>query len=771
MTRKFVSPGVFTQEIDQSFIAQGIANIGAAVIGSTLKGPAFAPLTVSDFNEFVASFGDVSSTLMAPYTAKNYLKNSSVLNVVRVLGSRDGKSITNGSNVSGFGIKASGTELLAVVFVPSGTVATISGSGTNIHYTFSGTAGAFAGSVLSGTASMVPSSASYIGNIWNPDATLVGTYGHFLYKNFEWAGTGTGAPYTTSSLSGTELLAAGGGFDFDFTEAITPWVRSQPFGAGGPFYSLFRFHTIADGNAANTDIKVTITNIRASPFSTITNFGTFDVIVRVFSDTDQRLNQVETFSNVTLDPASQNYMPRVIGDQYVIWNSTTRKNVLYGTYKSHSRYVFVEMATAGAPAPALPWGHTGYTDVLVSGSTLRDVPYVLDTLDSQGNPVNYFYWGIDLAQIGVADRLKFSLAASSAALAPTAQGTAFDLTYVNSTSSGGSTWSVYTVGTGTHAPSTGTSERGFTMVFQGGFDGWDPTQPDPLAAAGTAGSVAQVSLKLGVDILSNPDEIDLNLLAIPGVSASAVTAYGRQMCNDRADVMMIVDIGGTSVAGAISDVNNQGVDDNYAACYYPHLRYSDTTNGVLVDVPPSVAVLGAYAYSDRVGQVFFAPAGLNRGGLAQFGIVDTADRLTFQDRNDLYENRINPIATFPNEGIVVFGQKTLQYRPSALDRVNVRRLLIFAKKTVAAFAKFLLFEPNNANTWTKFLNKVNPILEKVRQDQGIDRFKVVMDSTTNTPDLIDRNTMAGKIFLQPTRTAEYIDLSFVISATGVAFEE
>ena len=190
-----------------------------------------------------------------------------------------------------------------------------------------------------------------------------------------------------------------------------------------------------------------------------------------------------------------------------------------------------------------------------------------------------------------------------------------------------------------------------------------------------------------------------------------------------------------------------------------------------MDVPPSVAVLGAFAYSDRVGQVFFAPAGLNRGGLQAFGVVDTTDRLTFQDRNDLYENRINPIATFPNEGIVVFGQKTLQYKPSALDRVNVRRLLIYAKKVIASAAKYLVFEPNNAATWQKFINTTNPILEKVRQDQGIERFKVVMDSTVNTPDLIDRNIMTGKIFLQPTRSAEYIDLSFIITSSGVQFEE
>jgi len=151
--------------------------------------------------------------------------------------------------------------------------------------------------------------------------------------------------------------------------------------------------------------------------------------------------------------------------------------------------------------------------------------------------------------------------------------------------------------------------------------------------------------------------------------------------------------------------------------------------------------------------------------------VDVADRLTYAERSDLYENRINPIASFPVEGIVVFGQKTLQVKPSALDRVNVRRLLIYAKKLIASAAKYLLFEPNNTNNWQRFLNTVNPILDKIRQDQGIERFKVVMDSTTNTPDLIDRNISTGKIFLQPTKSTEFIDLAFIITSSGVSFEE
>jgi hypothetical protein len=783
MARKFVSPGVFTQEIDKSYLAQGVASIGAAVIGTTAKGPAFSPVVITDFNEFVAKFGDIDPTRMMPYAAKNYLKNSNTLNVVRVLGSRDGSNIaTNGDTAKAFAILDSGLTASAIVVYPSAITPFITGSSSGSDFRFSFTSGA---TVLSaGTASMNPTAQNYIGKMFNTDPTKISQYGNYLYKNFEWYGTGTGFPFTSATLSG---VATTGVFDCDYASGQTPWIKSQPFGT--QVYSLFQFVAVGGGNASNVDIKVTIANIKPSTFPTVTKFGTFDVIVRTFSDTDSRLTQIESFTQVTLDPTSQNYLPRMIGDQYIAWNSTTRKNVVTGIYKNRSKYIRVVMGTGNPPEEALPWGHSGYPEAITAGGDFPTAPLVADNIDSGGNLTSYVYFGLDLSQAGVADRLAWTLKSGSSynpANTYTAADDDFSLVAVSGTSSAGVNYAMYSASyTGT-LPTTATltgnalaaqtaAQHGFTVAFYGGFDGWDPSQADPLALAGANNTVATVALKQAIDTLSNPDEIDLNLLAIPGVIASSVNTYARDMCNNRADCMMIMDIVNSSSVGSvtsvISSVNGGGYDDNYAATYYPCLKYADQTNNTLVTVPPSVAVLGAYAFSDRVGQVFFAPAGLNRGGLAQFGIVDVLDRLTFQDRNDLYEARINPIATFPNEGINVFGQKTLQARPSALDRVNVRRLLIYAKKTIASVAKTLLFEPNNPATWQRFLATVNPIMEKIRQDQGIERFKVVMDSTTNTSDLIDRNIMTGKIFLQPTRSAEFIDLSFIITATGVAFEE
>jgi hypothetical protein len=803
MARKFVSPGVFTQEIDQSYTSQGTTSAGAALIGLSLKGPPFAPKQVSDFNEFVSRFGDLYPYYQMTYAAQNYLKNSSVATIVRVLGTRmTSTGSTNGAEVTPVAIVDRSGSMLAEVHLLSGTTLFVSGTGSDVSFTFSGTAGSlFTGtfpSDYSGTFSFDTNATDYIGDVLNTEPLSASAYGHYLYKNFEWAGVGAGAPYTLRGLQGTlsgtisgttgsasaRATNATSSFDYDYDLSYSPVIYSQPFGANGSgSFALFQFVTIAGGSESTTDVKVSIANIKASTVPTITQYGTFDIVVRTFTDSDTRLETVESFSNVNLDPTSDNFLPRVIGDKYTTWNSSQEKNIVNGTYDDVSKYIRVVMLTStNPPASALPWAHSGYPENVPSGGLFPDVPYVTDNLDSYENARSNIYFGVDLAQPNIADRLKAGAFNDSQfggigrvglPIASSSAGAAFSLAHISSTvSSSGLTYLAYNTASWSYVPST-TAFNGFTVAFYGGWDGFDLTEDNPLNddVAQHATSVAAISLKHAVDVISNPDDIDINLVVVPNVTAPTVAAYVQNMCQSRADCMYIMDIDGSSVSDVIGQINSRGLDDNYAAAYYPDLILSDSTNNVLIRVKPSVAIIGAYAYSDRVSQVFFAPAGLNRGGLASFNIVDVVDRLTFQDRNDLYEARINPIATFPSEGIVVFGQKTLQYRSSALDRVNVRRLLIYAKKLVIAQAKLLLFEPNNSKTWQKFINTVNPILEKIRTDQGIERFKIVMDSTTNTSDLIDRNIMTGKIFLQPTRTAEFIDLSFIITATGVSFDE
>jgi hypothetical protein len=203
--------------------------------------------------------------------------------------------------------------------------------------------------------------------------------------------------------------------------------------------------------------------------------------------------------------------------------------------------------------------------------------------------------------------------------------------------------------------------------------------------------------------------------------------------------------------------------------YWPWIQVPDPDLGKNVWVPPSVAMAGIYAFNDKVAHPWFAPAGLNRGGI---DIAIQAERkLTQSNRDTLYESNVNPIATFPGQGVVVWGQKTLQKKASALDRVNVRRLLIKLKKFIAGTSRFLVFEQNNSKTRNRFLNIVNPYMEQVQSNSGLNAFKIIMDETNNTADTIDRNVLYGQIFVQPTRTAEFIVLDFTVQPTGATFPE
>jgi hypothetical protein len=239
------------------------------------------------------------------------------------------------------------------------------------------------------------------------------------------------------------------------------------------------------------------------------------------------------------------------------------------------------------------------------------------------------------------------------------------------------------------------------------------------------------------------------------------------MCENRGDTFYVMDSTGINDNIASATSTSEGLDTNYAATYYPWVKIIDFDRNKPIWVPPSVVLPGVIAFNDRVSAEWFAPAGLNRGGLTE--VVEVKTRLTQAERDTLYEGRINPIAVFPATGVCVWGQKTLQGRPSALDRINVRRLLIAAKKFIASSTRYLVFEQNTSQTRTRFLNIVNPYLESIQQRQGLYAFRVIMDESNNTPDIIDRNILYGQLYLQPAKTAEFIILDFNIQSTGAAF--
>jgi hypothetical protein len=268
-----------------------------------------------------------------------------------------------------------------------------------------------------------------------------------------------------------------------------------------------------------------------------------------------------------------------------------------------------------------------------------------------------------------------------------------------------------------------------------------------------------------------------------------VTDYALDACEDRFDCIYIMDIENTdgdgntiytnpagqtgagtkraSVDDTITTFEGRGMDSNMGAAYWPDVRMFDETSNRIVTVPPSVVVLGALAFNDKFAQPWFAPAGFVRGGLKN--VTEPNVNLTFSDRDSLYDANLNPIAKFPKEGTVILGQKTMQQAQSALDRVNVRRMVLEVRRAVKGVAQRILFEPNNALTWQKFSAMVNPILERVQALSGLERFKVVIDDTTTSPEDVDNNVLRGKVFLQPTKSVEFIAVDFIITSAGVQF--
>ena len=273
-----------------------------------------------------------------------------------------------------------------------------------------------------------------------------------------------------------------------------------------------------------------------------------------------------------------------------------------------------------------------------------------------------------------------------------------------------------------------------------------------------------------INLMANQDDYRYNVLVTPGLTLEDNASPLSLLINtvqSRGDAIAVVDPAtyGSTVTTALNSAAN--INSSYAATYWPWLQTLDPGTGQLAWVPASTMIPAVYAFNDSVSEPWFAPAGINRGGLDT--VVRAERKLTQTQRNDLYVGNVNPIATFPGTGVVVYGQKTLQKKASALDRVNVRRLLIALKSYISQVANNLVFEQNTIATRNQFLSQVNPYLESVQQRQGLYAFRVIMDDSNNTPDVIDRNQLIGQIYLQPTKTAEFIYLDFNILPTGATF--
>lgn len=338
----------------------------------------------------------------------------------------------------------------------------------------------------------------------------------------------------------------------------------------------------------------------------------------------------------------------------------------------------------------------------------------------------------------------------------------------------------------------------FAAPFFGGFDGLDVKEKEPFRnsllsdESTNQNSYVYYSLAKALDSVNDVENVPCNLMMVPGIYQPVVTNKIINICEERKDCLGIIDLENDylpsaesnaaastrrgSVDSAVTALKNRNIDSSYACAFYPWVQIQDTLGSAQrVWVPSSIAALGAFAKSEAQSELWFAPAGFNRGGLGNLGggqgprVVQARQRLDVSERDKLYAQNINPIATFPNEGVVIFGQKTLQSTPSALDRINVRRLLLYLKSKVSTISKNLLFDQNISSTWARFKGQVEPVLSDVKSRFGIVEYKLILDETTTTADLIDRNIMYAKIYIKPARAIEYIVVDFVITRSGADF--
>jgi len=762
------------------------------------------------------------------------------------------------------------------------------------------------------TASFDPTAAEHFSNVFNTDAESLQKAGHLLYAWWDIHpsiaiadGTGLSAAATEAALllSGTQGRNSGNSnvpnyenFEDRFRTAHTPWFISQKY--GGRNKELFRVHAIDDGARANDLFKITIENIAASNNSN-KKYGKFDLLVRDFYDTDQDPVVFEAFRGLSLDPTSDRFLSRVIGDLSMYYDfdqpKGRQKLRIEGSHPNTSRYIRVEVHTqverASIDGTALPVGFQGPHHLNTSGSStagdattnlvmghltgtsgltqgelgsLKERPLPLRGSLVQGTGLKKklnasLNWGVQFEiqdnakDLNAANRIDTSIS-SFTKYFPRFQDSWANVSVGNNdgTSDTGSivvdcdvfnrnkfTLENIQVSTGsTDRPvsarwgaaryrrdsalaSTLTDSDGtvypqdvtrfldpakdfnhlpsrkylkFSVFAQGGFDGvniFDKQKAaltdiaarrefgDDTKQGGVSGPTI-ASYRKAIDVMEEKADVDIHLLAIPGIRHNAVTDYAIDAVEDRFDAMYIMDIeekdmddsfvtGSSvqlpSVTYTVNNFESRNLDSSFAAAYYPDVVITDPATHSNLQCPPSVAVLGAFALNDTVAHPWFAPAGFTRGALKT--VLESQVKLNRSNLDALYEADINPITSFPQTpGVVVFGQKTLQAAESALDRVNVRRLLIEIRRRVKRIANSLLFEPNRAETLARFSAAVNPVLQQIQAQQGLDRFKVQIDTTTTTQADVENNTIRGKIFLQPTRSVEFISLDFVVTNQG-----
>jgi len=795
--RVFVSPGVYTSEKDLSFVTRQVGVTTLGLVGETTKGPAFQPIFVSDFNEFKSFFGGLNATKVTdtgypkyelPYIAKSYFTKSNQLYVTRVLG------FSGYDAGQSWAITADNNQVIALLRSRASYDAsenliwgtsdlsidpTLTGSTTDAKADFT-----LSGSGFSYTVSLDSTKKSFITRVLGTKADVgqAPIYVEEIYSNM------LEELITNVEITGLSTTLVDNGTTFsdyktEYLPAVTPWVISEV--NGEVIKKLFRLITISDGTSANSEVKISIENIKPDARE-------FDVRVRAFYDTDANPITLERYSRCTMDPTSDNFIGRRIG-------------TLDGFYASNSNYVLLELDIDEDTSTSFPAGFTGLPARVYSGGELAPsinynteyLPYskirkiYLGLSDTVGIDQNFFnYLGTDITVTsGMTNGFHMDIDASGL----TVNGSILDA-------------GLYPFKTDDDLDLTGTTynkiySRKFTMAPYGGFDGWDiyrdgRTNTDTYAKGQTKSDLAESSGAIDIKITStgdegttsdyyayfeaintfnNPEAININVLATPGIdtlnNTNLVDATIEMVEEKRCDSIYIATTPDyeneavIEVDDLVNRLDNTGIDSNYTATYWPWIQVKDSDNEVLVYLPPTRDVVRNIALTDNVSFPWFAVAGVQRGVVRG---IKARKKLTLDERDTLYEGRINPIATFASEGLIIFGNKNLQVKETALNRLNVRRLLLQARKLISAVSIRLLFEQNDEVVRNQFKSLVNPILENIRSERGLTDFRVEVDTS---PESIDRGELNGRIFIKPTRALEFITVEFVVMNTGASFED
>jgi uncharacterized protein len=678
MAETLVSPGVLARENDQSFITQQPVQVGAAIVGPTVKGPVEQPTLVTSYSDYQNRFGttfESGSNVYSYFTsiaAFNYFNNGgNTMLVTRVVSGSAGTQWTfaTASVYTGDSYSTHGTLVTTVDGLAPGSFQNVTGSVATYTVGLTGSLGngGVATITLNTETTIDTITVTNPGNGWSIGEIITIPSASLGY------GIGIAGTDTTFTLQAGNIDFYQSAVTFDAIDKGAVWNNSGSMLAGG---------ALTSGSIDNVRLQVTTSN---------TASGTFSLVVRRGDDNATNPVVLESWTNMSLDPTQPNFVSRVIGDTTFNYNSGENYLEVSGSYPNASRYIKVKTVNLLTP----------------------------NYLDNAGNAKSQYTGSIP----GVGS---------------------------------GSIGGAFCAGTGNNISS-----------YVGGGNYYD------LAGTGvgavTQGLVGSDYTNM-LNLLSNQDDYAFNVLLTPGLFNSAHASQTTTAINNtqgRGDSIYVLDP--ITYAASISATTTQAASRNtsYAAMYWPWLQTIDPDSGQNVWVPASTMIGGVYAYNDSVSEPWFAPAGINRGGLGN--VIRPERKLTQSNRDSLYENNVNPIASFPGTGTVVYGQKTLQRQASALDRVNVRRLLISLKGYIGQVAQNLVFEQNTAATRNNFLAAVNPYLESVQQRQGLYAFKVVMDDSNNTPDVIDRNQLVGAFYLQPTRTAEFIILDFNVLPTGATF--